>query len=102
MAPNVTYGTYAYLSIKMTSKDYNDPIKATRHLRPHESHPSLGREDENTKDATAIGVATVLPSYHRHVAAASPARPISWHRSCGESSILYYMKIYWKNNLCFQ
>ena len=41
MAPNVTYGTYAHLSIEMTSKDYNDPIKATRHLRPHESHPCI-------------------------------------------------------------
>ena len=31
------------------------------------------------------------PPYHRHVAAAPPARPISWYRSCAESSIIYYI-----------
>ena len=38
--PNVAYGTYTHLSIEVTSKDYNDPIKATRHPRSRKSHPS--------------------------------------------------------------
>ena len=50
MAPNVTYGTYAHLSIEMTSKDYNDPIKATRHLSEAARELPLGREDENKGD----------------------------------------------------
>ena len=28
MVLNVAYGTYTHLSIEMTSRDYNDPIKA--------------------------------------------------------------------------